>query len=133
MAVKSLILKKVSMENNSKNINSPPTDAPMVETSKKRRKNKKQPESYRTYIFKVLKEVHGDIGISNKAMEIMNSFVNDMLEKIAQEASKLAKYNKKNTMSSRDIETAVKLVLHGELAKHAVHEGNKAVKHFDKS
>ena len=31
------------------------------------------------YIFKVLKQVHPDIGISSKAMGIMNSFINDIL------------------------------------------------------
>jgi histone H2B len=31
--------------------------------------------SYSTYIYKVLKQVHPDVGISNKAMGIMNSFV----------------------------------------------------------
>ena len=79
------------------------------------------------YIYKVLKQVHPDTGVSSKAMSIMNSFVNDVFERIANEASKLAKYNKKSTISSREIQTAVRLLLPGELAKHAVSEGTKAV------
>jgi histone H3/H4 len=51
-----------------------------------------------TYIYKVLKQVHPDTGISNKAMLILNSFVNDIFERIATEASKLAQYNKKSTV-----------------------------------
>nr|GEX15169.1 histone H2B [Tanacetum cinerariifolium] len=43
--------------------------------------------------------------------------------KLAAESSKLVRYNKKNTLSSREIQTAVRLVLPGELAKHAVSEG----------
>uniref|UniRef100_A0A0E0BX94 Histone H2B n=1 Tax=Oryza meridionalis TaxID=40149 RepID=A0A0E0BX94_9ORYZ len=39
----------------------------------------------------------------------------------------LARYNKKPTITSREIQTAVRLVLPGELAKHAVSEGTKAV------
>lgn len=35
----------------------------------------------------VLKQVHPDTGISNKAMAILNSFVNDIFERIASEAS----------------------------------------------
>ena len=93
--------------------------------SKKRRHTRK--ESYSVYIYKVLKQVHPDTGVSSKAMSIMNSFVNDVFEKIANEASKLAKYNKKSTISSREIQTAVRLLLPGELAKHAVSEGTKAV------
>ena len=81
-------------------------------------------------------------------MSIMNSFVNDIFgrillllltlnsssiectsfeERIAAEASRLAQYNKRQTISSREIQTAVRLILPGELAKHAVSEGTKAV------
>ena len=87
----------------------------------------KRKESYSIYIYKVLKQVHPDTGISSKAMHIMNSFVNDVFERIAAEASRLAKYNAKSTISSREIQTAVRLLLPGELAKHAVSEGTKAV------
>ncbi|KAM4688894.1 histone H2B 1/2-like [Discoglossus pictus] len=79
------------------------------------------------YIYKVLKKVHPDTGISSKAMGIMNSFVNDIFERIAGEASRLAYYNKRSTITSREIQTAVRLLLPGELAKHAVSEGTKAV------
>ncbi|KAL6142071.1 hypothetical protein ACLB2K_060354 [Fragaria x ananassa] len=58
---------------------------------KKKKKVKKSTETYKIYIFKVLKQVHPDIGISSKAMGIMNSFINDIFEKLAQEASRLAR------------------------------------------
>ncbi|GLJ42496.1 hypothetical protein SUGI_0880850 [Cryptomeria japonica] len=97
---------------------------------KGKKKHKKSVETYKIYIFKVLKQVHPDIGISSKAMGIMNSFINDIFEKLANEASRLARYNKKPTITSREIQTAVRLVLPGELAKHAVSEGTKAVTKF---
>ena len=75
-------------------------------------------------------QVHPDTGISSKAMSIMNSFINDIFEKIATEAARLSRYNKKPTVSSREIQTAVRLILPGELAKHAVSEGTKAVTKF---
>ncbi|CAN0910572.1 Histone H2B [Linum grandiflorum] len=100
---------------------------------KKKKKAKKSVETYKIYIFKVLKQVHPDIGISSKAMGIMNSFINDIFEKLAQESSRLARYNKKPTITSREIQTAVRLVLPGELAKHAVSEGTKAVTKFTSS
>ncbi|KAI4996681.1 hypothetical protein ZWY2020_051931 [Hordeum vulgare] len=62
---------------------------------KGRKKGKKSVETYKIYIFKVLKQVHPDIGISSKAMSIMNSFINDIFEKLAGEAAKLARHNKK--------------------------------------
>ncbi|KAK6984147.1 histone-fold-containing protein, partial [Favolaschia claudopus] len=99
-------------------------------------------DAYSSYIYKcvlthwaalvttrgaVLKQVHPDTGLSNKAMAILNSFVNDI---ITSEASKLAQYSKKSTISSREIQTSVRLVLPGELAKHAISEGTKAVTKF---
>jgi len=97
---------------------------------KKKKRAKKAVETYRIYVYKVLKQVHPEIGISSKAMSIMNSFVNDIFEKVAAESSKLTRYGKRDTLSSREVQTAVKLVLPGELAKHAVSEGTKAVTKF---
>ena len=98
---------------------------------KKRRHKRK--ESYSSYIYKVMKQVHPDTGISSKAMSIMNSFVNDIFERIAGESSRLAHYNKRSTITSREIQTAVRLLLPGELAKHAVSEGTKAVTKYTSS
>ncbi|XP_062866338.1 histone H2B-like [Trichomycterus rosablanca] len=102
-----------------------------VKGGKKRRKSRK--ESYAIYVYKVMKQVHPDTGISSKAMGIMNSFVNDIFERIAGESSRLAHYNKRSTITSREIQTAVRLLLPGELAKHAVSEGTKAVTKYTSS
>ena len=104
------------------------TPAKTAEGKKKRKVAKV--ETFKVYIYKVLKQVHPDTGVSSKAMSIMNSFISDIFDKIASEASRLARYNKKPTVTSREIQTAVRLVLPGELAKHAVSEGTKAVTKF---
>ncbi|NXJ14029.1 H2B protein, partial [Odontophorus gujanensis] len=93
----------------------------------------KRKETYSVYIYKVLKQVHPDMGISSKAMSIMNSFVNDIFERLALEASRLAQYNHHSTITSREVQTAVRLLLPGELAKHAVSEGTKAVTKYTSS
>lgn len=92
-------------------------------TTRKRRRN----ETYNLYIYKVLKQVHPEIGVSKKAMSILNSFVSDTFEKIVGEAGKLCKYGKKQTLSAREVQSACRLVLPGELAKHALSEGTKAL------
>ncbi|KAG2142062.1 histone-fold-containing protein [Suillus cothurnatus] len=92
--------------------------APATGEEKKKRK-KARKETYSSYIY--------------KAMAILNSFVNDIFERIATEASKLASYSKKSTISSREIQTAVRLILPGELAKHAISEGTKSVTKFSSS
>merc|ERR1712226_1639307 len=104
--------------------------AKAISKGDKKRKPKRK-ESY--YIYKVLKQVHPDTGVSSKAMSIMNSLVNDIFERIAAEASRLAHYNKRSTITSREIQTAVRLLLPGELAKHAVSEGTKAVTKYTSS
>ena len=71
-----------------------------------------------------------EVGVSKKGMSILNSFINDIFERVTGEAGKLARFNKKATLSSREVQTAVRLVLPGELAKHAVSEGTKAVTKF---
>merc|ERR1719419_611826 len=87
---------------------------------------KRREETYSTYIYKVLKQVHPDTGISRRAMSIMNSFINDTFERLSREACKLTTYSGKNTLSSREIQTSARLILPGELAKHALSEGTKA-------
>ncbi len=99
-----------------------------TKTITKRRRRKVY--SYGAYIYKVLKQVHPDRGITNSAISIMNVFAADMFDNIATEAGRLANYNKKRTITSREIQTAVRLLLPGELAKHAVSEGTKAVTKF---
>ena len=98
---------------------------------KQRKRSRKK--SYSVYVYKVLKQVHPDTGISSKAMRIMNFFVNYIFECITGEASRLAHYNKRSTITSREIQTALRLLLPGELAKHAVSEGTKAVTNYTSS
>ena len=106
----------------------------VVKSKSERKSNRrKRRESYAIYIYKVLKQVHPDTGISSKAMVIMNSFVTDIFERIATESSRLAHYNKKSTITSREIQTSIRLLLPGELAKHAVSEGTKAVTKYTSS
>merc|ERR1711935_458426 len=88
---------------------------------------KKRTESFAVYIYRVLKQVHPETGISKKSMSVLNSFISDIFERIAGESSRLVRYNKRHTLSSREVQTAVRLILPGELARHAVAEGTKAV------
>eukprot|EP00178_Gracilaria_changii_P014226 TRINITY_DN40270_c0_g1_i1.p2 TRINITY_DN40270_c0_g1~~TRINITY_DN40270_c0_g1_i1.p2 ORF type:complete len:129 (+),score=12.29 TRINITY_DN40270_c0_g1_i1:87-473(+) len=105
--------------------------APRKPSSKADGKRKKRrTESWSIYIFKVLKQVHQDTGISTKAMNIMNSFINDIFDRMCSEASKLSRINKTKTLTSREIQTSVRLLLPGELAKHAMSEGMKAVSKY---
>ena len=61
----------------------------------RKNRSKKRIESFGIYIYKVLKQVHPETGISKKAMAIMNSFISDSFDRITNEASKLVRYTKK--------------------------------------
>ncbi|KAJ8750144.1 hypothetical protein K2173_014059 [Erythroxylum novogranatense] len=85
---------------------------------------------YKRYVYKVLKQVHPELRISSMAMSLINSLMKDMFERIADEAAKLKQYAQRTTLSYREIQDAVKLVLPGELGKHAIAEGSKAVSNY---
>eukprot|EP00095_Tigriopus_kingsejongensis_P012601 maker-scaffold1690_size31059-snap-gene-0.5 protein:Tk12601 transcript:maker-scaffold1690_size31059-snap-gene-0.5-mRNA-1 annotation:"histone h2b type 1-a-like" len=93
----------------------------------------------------------GISGISSTAISFNNSSVKDTFERLVSEASRLTHCNKRSTINSleyltadpglaclappnkrstityREIQTAVRLLLPGELAKYAVSDSNKAV------
>lgn len=112
-----------------------PESEKRAKTPKGGRKKRKvrRSETYATYIMRLLRQIHPKMGISKRAMSIMNSLIQDTFQKIAEDASRLTRYTNKGTLGSREIQTAIRLVLPGELAKHAVSEGTKAVTKFTQS
>ena len=62
-------------------------------------------------MYRVMKQVHPGMGISSKALTILNNLMNDMFERLAKEASTLIKYTGRMTLTSREIQGAVRLVL----------------------
>ena len=126
--------KKVSISNKMAGRSKQTARAPQAKVQKaalvEKKKAKKRAETFSLYIYRVLKQVHPDTGISKRSMNVMNSFINDIFEKISNESTKLLRYSKKHTLTSKEVQTAVKLILPGELSKHAVSEGTKAVTKF---
>jgi histone H2A len=96
------------------------------------RKPKMQKRGFRTYIYKVLKAQHKPtgIGISSKSMLIMDNCMQDVLQRLAGESVHLLRYNGKATITTKEVQTATRLVMPGEIAKHAVSEGTKAVTRY---
>lgn len=100
-------------------------------TLPRKAKKARKTHDYSTYIYKVLKQTHKDKGMSKKGMAVMNSLVKDIFEKISKEASQLAEYDhNRGTLMEKDIQTAVRLIFPGELGKHAVSEGVRAITKF---
>jgi histone H2B len=109
---------------------SPRRSKKFKEVGRKMRKANSGRGNFSTYIYRVLKLVHPDCTISSRAMSVMNSISNDIFHRLASEAGRLTLINKKATLQSNEIQTATWLLVPGELAKHAVSEGTKAVAKF---
>lgn len=90
-------------------------------------------ESFASYIYKVLKQVHADAGLSRKAMNVLDSMAYQVMENLASEAGNICTKTKKQTIGAREIRFAVKTELTGELIKHATSESDKAVTNFIKA
>ncbi|XP_004412275.1 PREDICTED: histone H2B type W-T-like [Odobenus rosmarus divergens] len=91
------------------------------------RRRCRRPNSFAAYFPRVLKQVHEGLSLSQKTVSILDSFVKDMFERIADEASRLARSSKCSTITTREIQTAVRLLLPGEIGKHAESEATKAI------
>lgn len=102
----------------------------------KNRDSKKQVKKqgfteYSTYIRRLMKHVRPESSLSKRALTIFNCFAVDLIERIAVEAGRLAEYGvNKRTMYANDVRTAVKLILKGELQRHSIHEGERAVRAY---
>lgn len=86
--------------------------------------------SFRSFIVKVLHQVHPDAGMTSPASNELNLIIHYTAEKIIECANQLVLRRNAETMTAKDIESAVKIVLRGELAKHGVSEGTKAHEKF---
>ncbi|XP_004685966.1 PREDICTED: histone H2B-like [Condylura cristata] len=92
-----------------------------------RQRAKNRSDSFATYFPRVLKYIHKDLSLSQKTVSVLDSFVKDMFERIAQESSHLVRSNQRATLTSREIQTAVRLLLPRDLGKLAVREGTQAL------
>ncbi len=82
------------------------------------------------YIKKVLHQVQPERGISSLALNTMNSMVYFCCDNLCHTTQLLMNNANKNMIGVQDIETAVKIYLPGEIARHAVSEGKKAVQKY---
>lgn len=106
-----------------------PTEAPPKAREQRtlRLRRCRYSDSFATYFSRVLKKVHQGLSLLLEAVSVMDSFVEDIFEHIAKEASHPAISNQCAIMTSRDIQMAMSLPLPGEMGKHTVSEATKAV------
>lgn len=94
--------------------------------------NKKR--QFDIHIHRLMKVTRTDnISISRDAIDVLNTFCMDIMDRISKEANDLLKYNKTSTLGIREIKSATKLVLSTELAKYGIIDANKAWKKYTDS
>mgnify|MGYP002814714327 CR=1 FL=1 len=97
--------------------------------TKKKRKASGNP-AYSSYIHKIFKQVHPNLTISGKAMEIVNGLIEDLEARVSQRSFSIARYQKKNTLSAKHVQAAVLMVFPPDVGNHAIGEGSKATLKF---
>lgn len=102
----------------------------MASKDKPANKKKADYSSYRTYVYKVMKQVHPDTGMGSSALNNLDSIAHFVIKKVMRPVNIITRREKVMTITSRHVQTGVRLAFPGELAKHAVSEGTKAVSKY---
>ncbi|XP_040855465.1 histone H2B-like [Ochotona curzoniae] len=89
-----------------------------------------QQPTFAIYFPKVLKEVHAGLSLSKEAKAVLDCFVRDLFERIADEAASLVRNKKGSTLTYRDIQSGMRLVLPTQLYTYADSQANKALIKF---
>ena len=84
-------------------------------------------ERLQRFIYKIMKNVDPELGLSKKAMTAMNSIILDLYRKISREAATLSRSKGNTLLRAQDVQTAAKLSIPGEIRKHALSEGARAL------
>lgn len=86
--------------------------------------------NFNVSIDRVLGQFHPDSGLGSDAKSQLNFLVNKLASAVINTATELADLNNQSTLDIKVVQSAVLEVLPGELAKHAVSQGTKAVTKF---
>lgn len=130
------MVKKASSSTTASSAAAAPTTTSTTTTTaegKATRRRKPNNNSFQTYIFRVLRQVSPDSGISKKCMNVLDSMMNEVFHKLAVESLRLARYKKSATVSARDVMTACRILLPGQVSVHAISEATKAVTKYQAS
>lgn len=105
----------------------------MGDTEGVKKPKKSATSTFSTFIYRVKKQVHPDLGVSKSSMKIIESFITDFFERICRESSLLMTSSGNKSLRTVDVLAAINLVLPGELGKHAINEAEKAIQTYKQS
>lgn len=83
---------------------------------------------FKTYIYRVLNQIHPDSGLSGDGLSSINNLIRIVLKKLVSTMNRIMLGSGgKKTLSTREVQTAVKICFPSAFAKGAITEGTKAV------
>jgi histone H2B len=87
--------------------------------------------SYKAYLRRLQAQSQPDCTISKRGLAVMESLIDDLFRRVADEAAVLTRHRRRSTMTVADVEAAVGLLLpvrDGEVRQNALTAGRKAVR-----
>jgi len=94
----------------------------------KRRRGKKR-HSYGPYLKRMVPLLNcPEMKISTDSVQVLDSMMDDIFDRIAKQAAHFADSCNKKTLTPRNIEFATKLIIPGELGTNAVKSGQAAIR-----
>lgn len=109
------------------------TKLPVEGGAASKKKAPRSTQSFGTYIYRVLKELHPDTGLSSRSVAVFDNLIKDIIDRLQDEAETVMRHGKTHTLTDKHVASAAILLLRGEMAKHAVAEGTKAVVNYNSS
>jgi len=93
-------------------------------------KHVKEDTNLGLYQQKVLKQVHNELGQKKETLDLVGNMMIHLIEKIMDNANQLKKLKNTKTLTSREVQTAVRMTLKGNILVNAVNEGTRAVQRY---
>ena len=90
-------------------------------------------KSYKSYIHRVLRQVHPDKHITKKAMECVDGIIRTVGTRLSSDAHTFTHGTEKKTLATNEVQSAVRVLFSGELCKYALTEGTNAVCKYTES
>ena len=94
---------------------------------------RKDQDGWHYYINRARSSVSKKHSLSRRAMMVMGSLVEDLFERLATEAINVAHVNRVKTLSGRELQIAVRLLMQGDLQRFGMTEGTRAVLAYDRN
>ena len=85
------------------------------------------------YITRISRQVHPNMGMAGETLVELNRMSTFLIDELMKAVNVLVRHTNMSTITSRDVQNAVRLIFPGELGKRAVADGTKAITKFNSS